>query len=376
MPSPDITPYVDLSIYDKDPQDLYDDAVAELAISLPEWIPREGNIEVLLLESLAMEVAESVFTLNRLPAGIVEVLLRLFDIERDNGSAPVMTLQFTMIDTLGHTIPVGTQARLTLPGGLLPVVFTTDTELTITAGSDTGTVTATGDRFTDEANGITVGTDLELLDAIISVSLVEISALTTGGTNPETDDDYFTRAVARFSRLNDTLVLPDHFEAYALEDPRFHLAFAIDNWDSVSGTPGSDGGHITVAVYGNDAFNTSDEKNELEAAMEAIALANLDIHIIDPTIDTQDVTTTVQALPGFDAATVTASITTALEDYLDPMTWDWGGTVRRFELIALIDRVEGVDYVSTMTTPAADVTLTGNAPLVDAGTLNITVNEA
>lgn len=373
MPSPDVTPYLDLSLFDKDPQDIYDAAVLELATNLPAWVPREGNIEVLILEALSLEVAESIFAINRLPSGIMEVLLRLFGITRDSGAAPVASLEFTMVDDTGYTIPAGTQARLALPGGLSPVIFTTSMDLVIAPLSTTGTVDAVGDRFTDDANGTAAATALDLLDSVVAVDSVVFDSMTTNGRDPESTQDYFSRAVTRFSRLTDTLVLPTDFSAYALEQPGVERAQAFDNWDGSGGSPGDDPGHITVAVYGDGAVLTGGEKTALEAAMEEICEANLDVHIIDPTITTQAVTATLKAKTGYVLADVQTAVEDALTAYLDPMTWPWSDTIRFYELISVMDQVAGVDYVVSLTVPAADVPLSGIATLADAGVLTITV---
>lgn len=374
MPSPDIRPYVDLTLYDKDPQEIFEDAKTALATNLPGWIPREGNTEVLLLEALAMEVAETVFAINRVPASILETLLKLFNVDRSAGTAPVVVLKFNMVGTAGYLIPQGTEVRMTLDGGLEDLIFSTVTDLTIAPGSSNGTVNAVGNRFTADGNNVATSTYLELLDSIIFVDSVQLDSFVTAGEDPETDQEYFARAVARFGRLSDTLVLPAHFTSYTLENPTYKRAFTIDNWDGTGSTPGTVGGHVTVAVYGNGVANSTGEKNALQASLEAISLANLTIHVIDPTITAVNVTATVKAKLGYNTSDVQTAVVAALNSYLDPMTWEWGTTVRRFELVSLMDQVEGVDYVVSVGTPASDVTLTGNAPLADAGTLTITVN--
>ena len=85
-------------------------------------------------------------------------------------------------------------------------------------------------------------------------------------------------------------------------------------------------------------------------------------------------TATVVVAPGYTTAEVDAAVTAALEAFLSPDTWPWEATVRRNDLIALIEGVEGVAYLTAghPTTPAADVALSGAAPLADAGTINIT----
>lgn|SRR6185369_4733301 len=373
MPSPDIRAYVDLTVDDRTPQDVFADALATLQTNLPAWVPREGATEVLLLEALGMEVAEAVVAINRVPGAVNETLLKLFGITRNSGTTPVLSLKFTVANTGGYTIPAGTESRLSLPGGLESVVFSTDSDLVISAGFLTGTVSATGDRFTADANSVAVNTYLDLLDSILAVETVQLDQHLTNGEDPENDADYFARAVARFGRLSDTLVLPSHFTSFVLEDPTFKRAFTIDNWDGTGSTPGTVAGHVTVAVYGDGATNTSGEKSALLAKLEAAALANLTVHVIDPTITAVAVTATVKAKAGYVTSDVQTAVVAALTAYLDPMVWPWSGTVRRFELVSLMDQVPGVDYVVSVTTPASDVTLTGNAPLADNGTLTITV---
>lgn len=372
MPSPDITPYLDLRIFDKSPQEIFDAAVLDLQTNLPAWVPREGNTEVLLLEALGLEVAESVFAINRLPSGIVEVLLRLFGITRDSGTPPVAALEFTMVDTAGYTIPAGTSARLSLPGGLPPIIFTTNTDLVIAPASSSGTVDATGDRYTDDANSTVAATALDLMDSIIAVDSVTFDSMTTNGRDPESSTTFFSRALTRFGRLSDTLVLPTDFSAYVLENADVYRAQAFDNWDGSGGTPGDDPGHITVAVYGNGATLSTGQKNALDAEMELICEANLSVHVIDPTITTQDVTAAVKVKSGYVIADVETACEAALADYLSPMTWLWSDTIRRFELVSLLDQVAGVDYVISITTPATDIALSGIATLVTAGTLAVT----
>jgi hypothetical protein len=486
MGSPDLTPYIDLRFFDKDPQDIFDTAITELQSRLPDWSPREGNVEVLLAEAFALQIAEAIFAINRLPGAIVMALLRMYGVEPDAGAQPTVNLTFTISDNLGHDIPAGTAARMDLEGGFEPIVFTTVEALAVPPGSNTGTVLALGDRYTAEGNGVIAGTRLELIDSIAYVDVVESADLVVGGLDPETDDEWIERGVQRFARLSETLVLPRHFEAAALEDPAVLRAKALDNfapgvlatptgvtatpaatggtlaagaksyrvsainafgqtlasaaatctttgstskvtvawsavvpadgaspvtgykiygrtsgsellmatvgagvltWDdtgsvtpagalpssnTTGSTPGNYAGHVTVAVYGDGAVVPTPDKTALEADLEASAAANLDVHIMDPTVQAIDVTVEVRRETGFDNATVIASVTAALQAFLSTAAWDWGSTVYRNELISVISNADGVDFVTTLTSPATDVALSGYATLVTAGTLTVT----
>lgn len=114
--------------------------------------------------------------------------------------------------------------------------------------------------------------------------------------------------------------------------------------------------------------------------MEALALAGLDVHVVDPTITSVDVAATVKVLAGYDGAEVAQAVEDTVVAYLDPTSWEWGGTVRRNELIALVDGVPGVDYVVALTLAAhggglgtADVALAGVAPLADTTAADVTI---
>jgi hypothetical protein len=216
-----------------------------------------------------------------------------------------------------------------------------------------------------------------MLDAVIYVDSVELDNLATPGVDPETDAEFFDRAIQRFTRLSETLVLPSQFVAAALEVPEIKRAFALDNYNPAgdpdnNGPVGNDAGYIAVAVYGTGANVSAPIKTALDADLEARSMANLTVNIIDPTINTQAVTVTVVMDSGYTATQVQSNVTAAINDYLSTATWNWSTVLRRNELLRVIGNAEGVAYVSTLTTPAADVNLTGVAPLVQAGTISVT----
>ena len=71
MTAPDITGYVDLRPYDVTDQAIVETAIAATKLNLPGWVPREGNTEVLIMEALALQIAEGIVAINRLPGAVV-----------------------------------------------------------------------------------------------------------------------------------------------------------------------------------------------------------------------------------------------------------------------------------------------------------------
>lgn len=116
-------------------------------------------------------------------------------------------------------------------------------------------------------------------------------------------------------------------------------------------------------------------------------------NVIDATYTDVDVDAPATALAGFDTSIVEDSIVAAISDYLSPANWGipsgdstrklWRNvtTVRRNELIALVNSVEGVDYVGNLRLAlggdplgTVDITLDGPAALSRPGDVTATVS--
>jgi len=375
-PSPDLSAYVDLRPFDLSDQEIVEAAIAALQLNLPGWVPREGNTEILILESLALEVAEGIVAINRLPGAVIQALLLLAGVEKDFGAAPIASATFVLGDANGYTIPAGTRIYLSLEDGTSVTFLVEPPGLTVLPGDTTGTVSIIGDEFTGRANGITAGTRMVMADPVPYIESVELATDVADGVDPETDNEWRDRGVARLSRLSDALVVPRHFEAAALELAEVTRAVGIDLYDPFVGpNPGDNPGHMTVAVLGeNGAPLSTEAKDEIEQSMEARAVAVLDVHVIDITIVTVLLSAEVHVLAGFDAPTVRTSVHDALVAYVDPLTWTWGAKIRRNEIISLVDRVAGVDYVVDVSIAGSpgDYTIVGASTLPKAGTVTVT----
>lgn len=369
QPPADVSGYVDLRLYDKSDQEIIETALAAAQLNMPEWTPREGHVEVLLIEALALEVAEAVVAVNRLPGATLETLLRFAGVDRDYGAAPIAFAQITCADTLGHEVPAGTRLYLTTADGQGFVTMLVESPgVNIPAGSSTGVVSLIGDIFTSAANGVPAGTSLAMVSPMPFVETIELATAVADGRDPETDEVWRDRGVNRLSRLTEALVLPRHFEAAALEDPNVSRAVVVDNTDPGTSGVGDDPGHVTVAVLGDGGAALSTQaKADLEAALDEAALALLAVHVVDISVVQVTLSVQIHLLPTADPDTVTASVQRVVDEYLDPLTWTYGALVRRNELISIIDRVTGVDYVDTLTITGQDSV--GNLVLATASSV-------
>jgi hypothetical protein len=376
QPSADITSYVDLRVFDVSDQDMVNTALANLRLNLPGWTPREGNTESLVIESLALEIAELIVAINRIPGAVVEAIITMAGVSRDFGQPPDATATITFGDTLGHTLPAGTRIYLPLSDGTTVTFLVEPPGLTVAPGSSTGTASLIGDTFTASANGMPIGTALVLADPLPFVDSIVLLTAVADGRDAETDNSWRDRGVEELSRLSSALATPRQFVAYTLAQAGVSAALALDLYNpSGGGVPGDNPGYMTVAVLGpNGTTLSSGAKTAIQVAMQAQAVAILQVAVIDATIVTVAVATKVVPIAGATFATVSTAVQTAVQAYLNPLNWSTGATIYLNEMISLIDQVAGVDRVVnvTLATVAADYTISGIAALPKAGVITVT----
>lgn len=371
MSTPDTTPsqYTDLRVFDKDAQDIFDAAQQSLRLRIPGWVPREDSTEVILMEAMALEVAEASFAINRLPSTIMMSLLQLFGIQRHEGTLPTTTLTLT-VNATGGTIPAGARFTLNTPLYDEPVIFTT-TETAYFTDSLMADVPAQGNVLTNDLYTVPTGTQVYALETTSSLERAVLGTSIVGGSAPETDTEWLDRSVSRFQRLVSTLVTPEHFRLAALDHEAVERVKVLDLYNPDSGTVGSSPGHITVSVYGNTRALTPQEKASVLADLRARALASLVIHVIDPQVIAIDVHAVIAYLPNATKTDVDNSVRRTLIEYLTSPVWDTEAKVRRNELITAISNVPGVDYVDNLVEPVTDVDLATTASLATAGEITV-----
>lgn len=365
-PPADLGAYVDLRIFDVPSQELVDAMITMYGIQNPGWVAREGNTEILLMEAIALAVAENVACINRLPGAVVEAILSLAGVDKDFGAPATATATITVADNLGYSIPTGTRFYLQLANGTTIVFLAQAPDTQIASGQTSATVNLITQINTAAANGVAAGAKLVLADQLHMVQSIVLASTVAGGRDPETDVEWRDRGVARLQRLSDALVVPQQFNAFIDEDPRIGRVMTIDLWDGSQGSPTAPGtypGHITCAVLDPTglALPTAD-LTDLQAQAQAKAAAMLSVHVVNATLDSLNVVATFHTAAGYTAATVADSVTATIRDYIDPLTWEAGAPIRHNELVSIIDQVPGVDYVYSVMINGSFLDITASTP--------------
>lgn len=135
---------------------------------------------------------------------------------------------------------------------------------------------------------------------------------------------------------------------------------------------------LTVAVADVDGEPcTSPEKVAAVALLQAAREPNFLMAVIDPTYTTVNVAFTGKSLPGYDPDTVSAAAVDAVTAYLSPASWGgtgaWPNEVRLLDIAGVLAAVPGFTFAAggsvTLNSSAADLSLTGIAPLPTLGTV-------
>ena len=357
---------IDLVIDDRDPQALFDAALARFLELAPTARPRNGSVEAILLEAAATASADVIYALNRIPALTVEGIISLYGVTRYAGAPAAGQVTVTLDGARTMTVAAG--QRLLDPASGLVLQVTAATSITSAASIVLPVATA---EPGGAGNALTAGTAVDLLDSIPGAVSAQVTTGLTGGADPETDSSYLDRASTVFARVTSSLVLPVHFTAYLLEDPRVGRATSIDLYEP-GGTIGSDTGHITCFTYGRGAQLASTVRTELQDAMAAISSAIVTVHVEPAGIVTQNIALTVHALPGYATGDVQDAVEAALRAWMSPDAWTWGRDILVSEISDVAADVPGVDYVTTVATPSGTVTVSASQ-LALAGTVTVTV---
>jgi hypothetical protein len=265
------------------------------------------------------------------------------------------------------------------------LVFTTDSDLVISPGVDTGSVAVTALTVGSAHNAVPASATVQAISNTQYVSSVEFTSTNgaTGGENPDTDETFLSRATNTFSTFSSALVTPSQIRASVLDNFR-STAYRCAVYDkeryldrAVSSTT-EHPGYVLVAVASQNTTNSSgnfsdttlsaSEISDIRTHLEDRIPAGLQVDIMSAEVVSVSVTASVVTVSGSDTSVVETAINNALAAYFDPNVWDWTKSVVRVnEVISLIDRVSGVDYVSS-------VSLAGNAEIFPAGADNFTVS--
>lgn len=367
------------------------DALAQVAFDylqtlVPNWVPTEGNLDVMIIRAISHIAAEVQDIASTVPTTIFRYQgAALFNIPPIDATSAQALTDWTMRDSAGYTVPAGTLVGVRLSGDDL-VPFQTLSEFTVPTGQ-TAEIGVLIEAINSGSDGSGLSGNVELIDSIGFVQTITLQSATTGGVDAETDADYLNRLALQLQLLAPRPIVPSDFAAMAIDVAGVHRALALDGYDPVSDTFDNE---RMVAVACIDELGqpvSTLTKNNVQELLDSHREVNFIVNMLDPTYTNVDVTFQVKAEAGFDATDLQARIVSAVTSYVSPDTWglpstgdtiEWRDedTVRYLSLADVVNSVQGVRYIENLTVGlaggsqiAGDKVLLGNAPLPSPGTI-------
>jgi hypothetical protein len=370
MSSPDFSQYVDLTLYDVEPQDVYSAALTYAQTALPEFIPVIGTVEDAVLQATSYMTYILAAGINRVPNGLMEGIIKLMGFSRREATFATGSALFTLSVNTGTTIPEGTiiAYTTTIDNEVVAYSFATTTDTIVPSGSDTVSIAI---EATEEGQYPTLldTQQMILISSVPTILEVSLDADIVNGINSETDAQYFDRAAQFLSSTNTSLATKRQLVNYiAANYPTVNISAVYDTTNSAGNllfATAAAPGYITIAVAQSDGTALgSTIKNALQADVAGKAIAGLNVGVIDISTFSCSIAVSIAVVSGYTPATVQASVAAAIESYISPLGWDQEQTINPNKIVALIAVLPGVGYVSSVTltipTSPANVTLASN----------------
>ena len=370
---------------------------ASLTRRVEGWVAHDGNLEVWLIEAFAAVAAEIRSLAADVPAAIFttygeEVLAIPIRVP----TPALAQSTWTAADDLGYSIPIGTQFTVARTGDEL-IAFQVTVGATILPGErSVGGVEVAAVESGARANALS-GPG-EIVDPLSWVETIDMSAA-SGGDDGQDATTYLNELSMLMRVIALRPILPGDFAILALRVVGVGRAVAMDGYDPDSRTWGHARTISLILTDDNGEPVPPATATQVRTTLEQLREVNFVVNVIAPDYEAVDVGYEVTTFAEQNPDLVRDACDAALRDYLSPANWRLGTTspgisagevippplgdaepgrmvVRRNELIGLLDRVRGVDWVDDVTIngEAADQTLDGPTTLPRPGEIEGTAN--
>lgn len=381
-----------------DPTAIAEESTADLQTRIPDWEARPNDLATILLYVGAVMHAETRETSSTVFDAIFRWFgARLANLPPQDDVQASVTSTWTALDAAGYTIDAGTTVGIRAAGDEL-LLFDVAADVTLDPGELT---TGVGEVLLIAQEGGTAadalgapGDEAELIDALPWVDTVVLVTATNGGVDAETDPEYLNRLATELQLQSPRPILPRDFAVLYQRLPGVDRTLAIDLYKPADqpdpGDPEETNRPRSITVVGIDADGepvAPATKAAALAMLQAMRETTFEVWAMDPTYTTFDVDFAATAYPGWDADQVQADAIAAVEAYLSPANWgqpqftddrQWllDDSVRLGELFEVLNRVDGLWRVDTLTfnisgnpPGSADIVLPGIAPLTRPGAI-------
>lgn len=357
MASPDFRNYIDLTIYDVEPEDIYSNAVEYARIALPEFSPRVGTVEDALLQAVSYSTALTVAAINRLPDGLMEGIAKLLNFNRNEATfaTGTVSMQNYLIDE-DILVPTGTvfEYNLTSNGDVVSYLFETTADVIIPAQSSTMDAVPISAISAGLYPALLDGQQLSIVTPIIGLENIYLVGNLSRGADTETDVEYLNRAASYFASLSSCLATASQMTNYIRLNYPDMPNFKVWDLTSFSGDTSYPGAPTAgcVSISGCDSAGNAIDSSYYSAMLDEIALkspAGLTFEYQNLTVEEFPFSIFFWTKRGYTEALVANTMTTKINNYFSLANFKYRNITAN-EIVAVASSVEGVAYVEAIDT--------------------------
>ena len=368
MPA-DFSPYVNLRLYDKQPGDIYSNAIEVAQMTIPDFNLRTGTVEDAMFQAMAYMTSIATTHINALPNRLMEGMLSFMGVERNVGDRATVSVAVTLLTLDGASIPVGTIfAHETLVFDEVVVTYYETSVAYEIPASETNSPSVQTILIVARDEGIvpevSSGDEFKYIQFSSLIGTIIASSDFIQGTDPENDSEYLSRGATYLQSLSENFVTAEQIERYIISTYASVSRCIVYDLTNAEGdiTRGGDDvpGYVAIFVYGQ---NRSLEVLEQQAILRDVVSkshAGLSIFIKGITLISPTMAITVHANPSYTIDSIESYIRTNLQSYLNPLTFPKLEPLLRTDVLkTLVQSTPGVDYVDSLTLSALGSTRSG-----------------
>jgi hypothetical protein len=254
----DFSKYINLSIFDAEPGDIYFDAIEVARLTLPEFNLRVGTPEDAIFQAAAYISSLNIAGINRLPDRLMEGIMNILGFAKQQAVAAEVDVTVTLDSYSGGTIPAGT-------------IFSYETlfedEVTEFAFQTVETIVLEGIENPGEEDELpsasvtvscltpgvippitTPGTVLNVISSGTNILSVDTFANFLNGLNADEDSDYLSKSATYLRSLSSAINKSSQLDSYVLSGYP-DVVSRVKSYDLTDGDP--DTGDVTVSRTAN-----------------------------------------------------------------------------------------------------------------------------
>jgi hypothetical protein len=364
----DFSDYVDLSVHDLSPTDIYLGAIELARLVLPEFELRQGTPDDALFQAMAQMSALQVVAINRLPNRLMQGVAAIMGVTRDEGRKATVTAN-VISDYEGAYIPAGTIFihQATVLGEKESYYYASTADLDIPA--ETTTTLPNGDpaafpQGTVALSAIYVGIqptinqNVDFTLDVVNPSVLSVYAANdfTNGSNAETASTYLNRVATNLSAASETVTTSSQMRSYILSNRTDVTKCQVyDNTDVDSPTSlviGSDPsrGYVAIFVYGINRILTTEELYDITVDISQVSVAGLNIQATNFSLIDAGVTVDFVIETEYNVADMETLVQSTVAEFLSPSGFTSDSeAIQLSEIANVVRSITGIKYVSQVT---------------------------